>query len=950
MSPIDRQLWARLEPLLEEAMDLTSEERGPWLAQLRETAPELAPFVEELLAQESGPRAAWLGGDMARLFASLEGDLTRLTRHGPALAGQRIGSYTLEVPIGQGGMGSVWLASRNDGQFQQHVAIKLLNLALVGRAAEERFVQERRILALLESPRITRLIDGGVTDEGLPWFAMEYVDGEPIDRHCDARALPIPKRLELFAAVCEGVQYAHQRLVVHRDLKPSNILVTKEGQPKLLDFGIAKLLDPLTAPAEGLTRTGFYLMTPEYAAPEQVRGQPISAATDVYALGVLLYRLLAGLPPYEVGGGSLLEVERAICETEPPDPSSTFAARRHRAQADPRRAPAAGAAGDASAEGTVPDADHADSRERARVRSSSPERIRRLLHGDLDLIVQKAMRKEPDRRYPSAAALGADVLSFLEGRPVIARPDRAGYRLRKFLRRNRVAVTAATATLLALVTATVFSTAQMREARRQRDAARQDARRALATANVQSVVLSDARGPGGRLLTAVEQIELAGRMVLRKYGPEPWLASDLLASLAERLYELDERQQERAMLATAGRLARDADLPSQLARANCDLVYSFAYDDMFDSAHVALAEATSALGRARPPLPEAMITCLSAEGTLLLAEGQPDSGLVALRRAAAAARSTPGEPRLLQILNDMARALRALGRTREGAGYQHQVLAELDSAGFAGSEVLSNVSMFLVSSLNELGELTAIDSVLHALVSERREVLGQDGEGSPLAFLYGFGKLRLGQLDSADYWIARSVRDTTEGYGIGRLVPPILAQLRLEQHRSVEARSAIAALPTGTLTRRVNSAWLGAWLSREEGDPRAAGSLADSIRVLSADGLKPVLVLPLLSVAEWRLSDAQFEAADSLALLARTAAAIDSIALSQSGWAGRAELIRARARAGLGDGPVALDAAEHAVVAIDHAFGSRSRLAAEAHAVRDSLTRAVRARSGGPTP
>jgi eukaryotic-like serine/threonine-protein kinase len=928
MTPMDRDLWARVEPLLEEAMDLAAEERGPWLARLREASPDLAPLIEDLLEQESGPRGSWLEGDIAELF----GDR-------PGLAGQPIGSYTLEAPIGQGGMGSVWLASRNDGRFQQQVAIKLLNLALVGRAADERFAQERRILALLESPRITRLIDGGVTDDGLPWFAMEYVEGEPIDQYCDGRALPIPKRLELFVAVCEGVQYAHQRLVVHRDLKPSNILVTAEGEVKLLDFGIAKLLDPLAGPAEGLTRTGAYLMTPEYAAPEQVRGQPIGAATDVYALGVLLYRLLTGTPPYDIRGLSLLEVERAICETEPPDPSSTFGARPERVQAGSTRAPVDGAARDLSAEPAEPVVDQANPPERARLRSSSPDKLRRRLRGDLDLIVRKAMRKEPDRRYPSAAALAADVLNFLEGRPVLARPDSAAYRLRKFVRRNRVAVIATTTTLLALIGATVFSTAQMREARRQRDAARQDARRAQATANVQSVLLSDARGPGGRLLTVIEQIELAERMIIRKYAREPGLASDLLAGLAERLYELGERDRQRATLATAGRLALDADLPSHLARADCDRAYSFAYDDRFDSARVALAEATRALGRARPPLPDAAIACLDAEGVLLLAEGQPDSGLGALRRAAVIAKSTPGEPRYLQILNDMAGVLRALGRTREGADYQLQILAELDSTGFAGTEILSNVATFLVSSLNELGELSAIDSVLGALVRERRGVVGPDGEGSPLAFLYGFGKLRLRQLDSADFWITRALADTTEGYGLTQFLPPVLTQLRLEQHRPIEARNTFAVLPAGTMTRRVNSAWLGAWLRREEGDRLAPGALEDSLRVLSADGLRPVLALPLLSVAEWRLAGGEFGAADSLAGLARTAAAVDSIALSQSAWVGRAELIRARARAALGEGPGARDAASHAVIAIDHAFGARSGLAAEAHALRDSLTR-----------
>jgi serine/threonine-protein kinase len=266
----------------------------------------------------------------------------------------------------------------------------------------QRFLEERRILALLEHPSITRLIDGGITAAGLPYFAMEFVDGEPIDRYCETRNLSLPDRLELFSAVCDAVTYAHQHLIIHRDLKPSNILVTPAGQVKLLDFGIAKLLSPEPA-RDGETHTEFQAMTPEFAAPEQVRRESISTATDVYALGVLLYLLLTGKLPYDVRGKTPAEIDRIICETEPPRPSS-----------------------------------------------KAPRSWQRRLRGDLDLIVMTALHKQESRRYPSPAALAQDLQLFMQGHPIRARPDSASYRLRKFVARHRTGVAIAAMSVVAL--------------------------------------------------------------------------------------------------------------------------------------------------------------------------------------------------------------------------------------------------------------------------------------------------------------------------------------------------------------------------------------------------------------------------------------------------------------------------------------------------------------------
>src|SRR5215208_2838262 len=270
-------------------------------------------------------------------------------------APERVGPFRLVRELGHGGMGVVYLAEREGAAFEQRVALKLIRHAGRGEGVIRRFMEERRILALLEHPGIAHLVDGGVTEQGMPYFAMELVEGEPIDTYCDARRLTLDQRLDVFCKVCEAVQYAHEHLVIHRDLKPSNILVRADGQLKLLDFGIAKLVDPLRADG-AQTQTGLVALTPEYAAPEQIRGKAVSTATDTYALGILLYALLTGQRPYDVRGRTPAEIERIVCDLEPPRPSATL-----------------GAGNDAEG--------------RARARGSTPDKLRRRLRGDLDLIV-----------------------------------------------------------------------------------------------------------------------------------------------------------------------------------------------------------------------------------------------------------------------------------------------------------------------------------------------------------------------------------------------------------------------------------------------------------------------------------------------------------------------------------------------------------------------------------
>jgi non-specific serine/threonine protein kinase/serine/threonine-protein kinase len=363
---------------------------------------------------------------------------------------QRVGPYRLLHALGSGGMGTVYLALRDDEQFHKRVAVKLLRREAHDEELLQRFRRERQILASLDHDHIARLLDGGTTEDGFPYLVMEYVEGLPIDRWCDTHSLSVRERLLLFRSVCSAVHFAHQSLVVHRDLKPANILVTAQGVPKLLDFGIAKLLNPHLAPEAHLaTQVEARVMTPEYASPEQIRGEPVTTASDVYSLGVLLYELLTGHRPIRLASRNLTEIARAVSEEEPTRPSTVI----EREVETPR--------GDGTTRRLTPDSV-------SRTREGSPERLRRRLAGDLDNIVLMALRKEPKRRYASAEALSDDIRRHLEGLPVAARPDTLGYRLERFVFRHRLAVGAAAAVVLALVVGLVAATAQARVARAQR--------------------------------------------------------------------------------------------------------------------------------------------------------------------------------------------------------------------------------------------------------------------------------------------------------------------------------------------------------------------------------------------------------------------------------------------------------------------------------------------------
>jgi len=434
----DPARWERVKEIFQAVFDRLPNEREAFLRQACGGDVQLEGEVERLL-QAHGRAEGFLAqpaGNLREPFPPEEDDTTR-----PA----KIGPYRILRTLGSGGMGTVYLAERDEPGLHRTVAIKLVRHGMEAEFVLRRFHTERQILASLEHPGVARLYDGGSTEDGLPYFVMEYVEGENLFAYCEARRLSVTERLQLFRRVCGAVQYAHQNLVVHRDLKPWNILVTAEENPKLLDFGIGKLLQPRQA-GDGAEETATLqrLMTADYASPEQVRGERVTTASDVYALGVVLYELLTGQRPYRLTSRRPEEVARAVCEEEPIRPS--------------RRVTTGGG------ETVKPEATGRD-------RRGDRRRLRQDLKGDLDSIVLKALRKEPEKRYASVEVLSDDVTSFLDGRPVRARRGTFAYRTGKFVRRHRISVAAAALVAVLLVAALVTTLRQARIARDERAAA-----------------------------------------------------------------------------------------------------------------------------------------------------------------------------------------------------------------------------------------------------------------------------------------------------------------------------------------------------------------------------------------------------------------------------------------------------------------------------------------------
>src|ERR1700733_10616586 len=502
MGMISRTRWQQIQLVFEDVIDASPTERATRLAASCGADTDLKRSVESLLASDQRTEDPLLN-------AISEAAESLLVEHQDRLVGTHVGHYRVVSILGHGGMSTVYRGERDDVHYRQTVAIKVLQHAALHPRLRNRLHSERHILATLDHPSIARLIDSGDLEDGTPYLVMEHVDGESIDTYCDSRTLFIRERLELFVQVCAAVQYAHRNLVVHRDIKAANILVTPEGTPKLLDFGIAKLLAPESlSHTVPVTRLQERILTPENAAPEQVLGRSITTATDIYSLGVLLYQLLTGRSPYRLLSYSQLQLERAICMDDPVRPSQMVVAK-------------------LSGEN---DADRSRISDR---RGLSPQRLRARLGGDLDAIVAMAMRKEPERRYPSVEALADDLNRHLLGQPVRARQGDWRYNGSKFLRRHVFAVAGIVVVFLGLA---LFAGAMLWENQRielARDATAQERDRAQQVSAFLVDVFSQADpfNAQGKEPTAKELLDRGAEKISGNLGLQPEVRAQLLESI-----------------------------------------------------------------------------------------------------------------------------------------------------------------------------------------------------------------------------------------------------------------------------------------------------------------------------------------------------------------------------------------------------------------------------------
>jgi len=867
--------WLRLRALLDEALAQPPQTRGAWLdALVDDTAVKLKPRLAAMLANDQAADAP----SAHRLDAG-----PQLGEHAGAGAasavGRRIGPYRVIRPLGQGGMGSVWLAERADGLHHRQVALKLPHGAWHRAGLAERLTLEREILAGLEHPNIARLYDAGLdADEGgQPWLAIEFVDGVRLDQHCRAQGLGHRERLQLFLQVCDAVAHAHARLVVHRDLKPANILIDRQGQVKLLDFGIAKLVEGEAVGASALTQAHGQAMTLDYAAPEQLQGRPLSTAADVYALGIVLFELLTEQRPFppRPAGLSRLAAQQWQLALTPPRPSTAA------------REPA----------------------------------LARALRGDLDTIVDKAMRQEPAERYGTVAALADDVRRHLAHLPLLARPEGAWSRLCKLARRQRAAMLAGTAAVLALLGGSGVALWQAGEARAQRDlalsaqtqaqadtaAARAAEQVAAAEADLSSFLLSDlsSRSPEQDM---VRQLQRATQMVRAQYRDQPAVQGRMLMTLALNYRWISLHEQAEALFAEAEPLIRRHGPPAGLAHWLCLQAVKAARSGQPDTAEARLSEAYALLDGSPVDAPMIRGECRMEESLVLRYAVEPERAATTAEQALAAFRQAgrgEGE-QASEALNAMARARGDAGQFKAAVAAARDSVALLERTGRdatpgfrnawglvarnlrdggralealqahgangrfdpADPELPTPVRLDLAETLMQLQRFEAADKVLASALAKARA----DGDDNQVAFI-ALAQLQravmAGHLDAAERRRADVERLfaplRAKGSARARLLLLTLAELSIAQDRPAQATALLAELDSlrpasavRSLVVRKERHRLQARLALAAGQAQAALAEADAAltlaRTASVDAGASLLVAPLelLRAQAWR--------------------------------------------------------------------------------------------------
>ncbi|MGH7444389.1 MAG: protein kinase domain-containing protein [Longimicrobiales bacterium] len=895
MPALTRELWSTLEPLLDEALDLDPPARAGMLDRLRTESPLLAEHLEALLAGESaGDDELFADSPLGEALASLD----------PGAAGRQVGPYTLDRCIGRGGMGTVWLAHRSDGRYEGQVAIKLLNLALVGRAGAERFGQEGRLLARVTHPNIARLLDAGVTAAGQPYLVLEHVIGQPIDQFADEQGCTADERIRLCLDVLAAVAAAHAALIVHRDIKPSNILVSADGTVKLLDFGIAKLLHvgEQSAHVGMLTDHAGRALTPDYAAPEVILGEPVSTATDVYSIGVLLYVLLSGRHPTGHGCRTPAEHIRATLETEPLPVSIAVA------RGTDARGPA---------------------EQRATMRAASPHQLARRYHGDLDNILAKALAKQPAERYASVTAFADDLLRFAHHQPVSAHGGSWAYRTRKFTRRHRTGIVAASLVALSLIGGSGFSYNQMLVAQRERDRAARALKRSAATTAFESLLFRLLE-PGGQPLTYRQLLDRGREALERQYRGDPISRMQLGIQFAVNYLREDDSETADAIIRQTVAIADSVGDAHWQGRTRCELAFAYAKRGQGDSAAALVTTARAYLAGVPDVERGTANACDGAQAEALMAQERFARaavlfGAVADRFAADGDTTTES---YITALNDQARAYFSDGHIREA---RHMVLRML-KLGHAGAASDPQSNLVLAYNANRtyemLGEFRGRRDFL------RREVALVEADTlAPrhpvLLFEYGMTLDLLEQYDSAAAWLGRAL-DSDLGPTRAYVAHLTLARRAHRSGRLAEAaryerevmrlqpliepvaiaRSATAAAHIRTVAARGDAAALRAEVTAQMASLEYS-SESDASR----------LIMPLLAAATALLDAGTPAEADIYAAHAVRIALVDSAAERRSAIVGHGRLLRARAALARGDSARARVMLDHAMPALAFGYG-----------------------------
>ncbi|HEV7516460.1 MAG TPA: serine/threonine-protein kinase [Thermoanaerobaculia bacterium] len=733
--------WRLVSPHLDQVLELSFEERQRYLADLASEDPALATDLELLLGEERALRdEKYLEHDAQDLLVESH------------LVGQVFGAYALVEPLGAGGMGSVWLARRNDGRFEGTAAVKLLSAALLGVEGASRFRREGTILARLKHPHIAQLIDAGVSAAGQPYLVLEYVPGEPIDRWCAHQTLDIASRVRLFLDVLAAVAYAHSHLVVHRDLKPSNVMVSTEGRVKLLDFGIAKLLqgDGEDGPPTAVTQEAGGAFTPAFAAPEQILGERATTATDVYALGALLYLLLAGRHPAGPPGTPAAALLRAILTTDPDRPSDVV----H----DPR--------------------------------------LRRELRGDLDTIVAKALKKRPEERYASVTALAEDLRRYLAQEPIHARPDSWAYRTGKFVRRNARSLAAAAAAVLTLVAVVAFYGIRLAD---ERDRQLRAARKAAQVSEFLTGLLTQAdpfEAAGQREPTVQSLLDLGATRMRKDLAQQPELRREMLTLLG-RIYER-RGAYERALplLDEAVALGRTLGPSRELARSLNDLGVAQAQKAEWAAARATLEEA---LGMRRRVLgeghPEVAVT-ESELGRVLFDQGRLGEAEAHFRKALAIRRKAlgPADHETATSMSDLGLLLRDKGDRADAEALLRESLAVTRKTRGPQHPDVATALANLALTVNERGDPAAAEPMFREALAIGQASLGKDHPDNAQRLANLAGALRLeGKLAEAEARGEEALAISRPAYG--RDHPAVarqevsLARIYLDQGRPAAARS-----------------------------------------------------------------------------------------------------------------------------------------------------------------